>query len=131
MVELWQPVDKILNINMLKFKMTKVSILSSLYLCYTQNQLMKNPFSSSLHRICLSILCVIICSCNQSETVDNETDFCSKIHRNEDVSLSKELEINFDTRGCQSFIFEISAALCESSSLLHLNSVLSNKTSFL
>ena len=66
--------------------------MSSLYLCYTQNQLMKNPFSSSLHRKCLSILCVIICSCNQSETVDNETDFCSKIHRNEEVSLSKELE---------------------------------------
>lgn len=45
-------------------------------------------------RFCVFSFCILLASCSQTKnnSVLNETDFCSKIHRNENVSLSKELE---------------------------------------
>jgi len=45
-------------------------------------------------RRCFFSFCILFASCSQTKdnSVLNENDFCSKIHRNENVSLSKELE---------------------------------------
>jgi phosphatidylserine/phosphatidylglycerophosphate/cardiolipin synthase-like enzyme len=45
-------------------------------------------------KFCVFSFCILLASCSQTKnnSVLNENDFCSKIHRNENVSLSKELE---------------------------------------
>jgi len=54
---------------------------------------MKNGIQYCLkHYICVSVVLLTLLSCSNSISNSEESDFCAKIHREDEVSLSKELE---------------------------------------